>query len=139
MEKTKRINTPEQLAEIMKNNEERIAVRALKKPSDNISEITIGTATCGVAAGAGETAGAIRDELKQQGLDNVVVVEVGCIGYCYQEPIVQVSLPGEVSVYYGKVDSEKGRDIVRRHVKNGEYLDGSIINLSFEEAWNEKI
>ena len=45
-----------------------------------------------------------------------------------------MSLPGEESVYYGKVDVQKGRDIVRRHVKNGEYIDGFIINLSFKEA-----
>jgi NADP-reducing hydrogenase subunit HndB len=134
MKKTEKIDTAEQLTEIKRKNEERIAIRALKKPSENVSEITIGTATCGIAAGAKETADAIREELKQQGMDNVKVVEVGCIGYCYHEPIVQVSLPGEVSVYYGKVDVQKGRDIVRKHIKSGEYLNGSIINLSFEEA-----
>ena len=55
--------------------------------------IMVGTATCGRAAGALEVLQAIRDELKRQNLD-CHVVEVGCMGHCYAEPIVIIGRPG---------------------------------------------
>ncbi|MCJ7521129.1 MAG: (2Fe-2S) ferredoxin domain-containing protein, partial [Dehalococcoidia bacterium] len=55
--------------------------------------IMIGTATCGKAAGAIETLDAIKDELAQKGMD-ANVMEVGCMGHCYAEPLVIINKPG---------------------------------------------
>ncbi len=52
--------------------------------------IMVGTATCGRAAGALEVVKAIRGEIKKQNLD-CSVIEVGCMGHCYAEPIVIIS------------------------------------------------
>jgi len=65
--------------------------------------IMVGAATCGRAAGALEVLRAIKDELKKQRLD-CPVVEVGCMGHCYAEPIVTISKPGYPPICYGYVN-----------------------------------
>ncbi len=50
-----------------------------------IKRIKVGMASCGIAAGAGE----VLELLKEIAQDKEVV-EVGCIGHCYAEPLVEV-------------------------------------------------
>jgi NADH-quinone oxidoreductase subunit F len=50
-----------------------------------IKRIKVGTGSCGIAAGADE----VYDYLKEN-VEDKQVVEVGCIGHCYAEPIVEV-------------------------------------------------
>ncbi len=50
-----------------------------------IKRIKVGTASCGIAAGADE----VYDYLSENVTDHDVV-EVGCIGHCYAEPLVEV-------------------------------------------------
>ena len=49
---------------------------------ENKVRIAVGMATCGIASGARETINAIADEVRSQGLENVSVVQTGCLGYC---------------------------------------------------------
>lgn len=96
--------------------------------------VKVGMGTCGIAAGARETLGAILDEIGKQKLEKIDVIQVGCNGYCHSEPIVEVVMPGEASILYGNVDAEKGREIVRKHLKDKELLQDSIVNETFERA-----
>ena len=53
--------------------------------------VMVGAATCGLAAGAGAVIGEFKKELADAGLsDKVELVETGCIGLCYAEPLVEV-------------------------------------------------
>jgi NADP-reducing hydrogenase subunit HndB len=81
--------------------------------------ITVGMATCGIASGSRDTINAIIDELKNQNINNVTVVQSGCMGLCYAEPTIEVREPGKNSVIYGNVDPERGREIVNKHIKEG--------------------
>ncbi len=65
--------------------------------------ILVGTATCGRAAGALEVLQTLRDEVKKQKLD-CPVIEVGCMGHCYAEPLVIISKPGYPPICYGRVN-----------------------------------
>ena len=67
--------------------------------------IRIGTATCGKAAGALPVRDAFREELERRGL-GALVLEVGCLGHCYAEPLVMISKPGYTPLCYGNVDVE---------------------------------
>ena len=91
--------------------------------------IMIGTATCGLASGADELLHVLGDELNQAGVQ-ADVRQVGCIGLCYAEPLVDVRIPGGARVCYGGVDVKKLRTIIEKHVKGGtplaEYALGSI-------------
>lgn len=93
-----------------------------RETEDNNIKILVGMATCGIAAGARNTINAIVEEVKNQNMTNVTVVQTGCMGFCYAEPTVEVQMPGKDSVLYGKVDENKAREIVNRHVKNGEVI-----------------
>jgi len=64
--------------------------------------ILIGTATCGRAAGALDVLKTIEDEQVQRNV-KAKVTQVGCIGYCYAEPLVVVAKPGYPPILYGYV------------------------------------
>jgi NADH:ubiquinone oxidoreductase subunit F (NADH-binding)/Pyruvate/2-oxoacid:ferredoxin oxidoreductase delta subunit/(2Fe-2S) ferredoxin len=61
--------------------------------------VFVGTGTCGLGAGAARTLAAVRSYLSSRDLP-VDIVEVGCIGLCSMEPIVDVQLPGRTRVSY---------------------------------------
>ena len=65
----------------------------------------VGAATCGRAAGADEVLKALRDELAGKGIE-AKVLEVGCLGPCYLEPLVIVHKPGAPRICYGNVTPE---------------------------------
>jgi len=92
--------------------------------------IAVGMATCGIASGSRETINAIVEEIKAQGLTNVSVVQTGCLGYCYAEPVVEISMPSKESILYGNITASKAKELVDRHVKKGETVKDWIIERS---------
>jgi NADH:ubiquinone oxidoreductase subunit F (NADH-binding)/NAD-dependent dihydropyrimidine dehydrogenase PreA subunit len=73
--------------------------------------IFVGAGTCGMGAGAGKTIAAIRQHLVAIGLD-AGIVEVGCIGLCVAEPLVDVQLPGRARVSFGNVDARRAAELI---------------------------
>ena len=66
-----------------------------------IVALKIGLASCGIAAG-GE---AVRDALRKAA--DIPITEVGCIGHCYAEPLVEACLDDGTSVMYGNVKPDE--------------------------------
>lgn len=77
--------------------------------------IRVGTALCGKAAGCDAVLEAIRASLERHGV-SANVSEVGCLGLCYAEPLVDVQLPGGPRVFYSNVTPEMVEEIVASHV-----------------------
>lgn len=67
--------------------------------------IFVGTGTCGIAAGAGQTLKAVYQYLENSG-EKADVVEVGCIGLCSAEPLLDVQLPGKARVSFQKATED---------------------------------
>ena len=67
--------------------------------------ILVGAATCGRAAGAVAVLEAINRELKRHKI-KASVTQVGCIGFCYAEPIINIIKPGHPHIYYANVTPE---------------------------------
>lgn len=80
--------------------------------------IYIGSATCGIAAGALEVLKSVKRTLKENGL-KARVVQVGCIGPCYLEPLMDIAVPGCPRISYGPVDSSSARKIIERYLIEG--------------------
>ena len=80
--------------------------------------VRIGTALCGLAAGAGAVVEAFRRELEGQGID-ATVSEVGCIGLCYAEPLVDIQMTVGPRVFYGEVTPEDVPGLVKSHIAEG--------------------
>jgi NADH:ubiquinone oxidoreductase subunit F (NADH-binding)/(2Fe-2S) ferredoxin len=78
--------------------------------SDRV-RITVGLATCGLAAGADAIYGALKQRLEQRRLD-VLLTKTGCLGACHQEPIVEVRLPGSAPLLYTKMTRARARALV---------------------------
>ena len=74
--------------------------------------ILIGTATCGMAAGAEDILQALSKELERNNI-KADIMQVGCIGLCYAEPLIEVIKPGKPSVFYGNLTPELVAEIVR--------------------------
>jgi len=92
---------------------------------ENKTQILVGTATCGVSAGALKIKEDFEREISDKGLD-VEVVEVGCIGHCYAEPLAVIAKPGHPAICYGYLDD----GLVHRLVED--FLDGD--DPSYEYA-----
>ncbi len=67
--------------------------------------IIVGAATCGRAAGAMELIDVINAELDRHGIE-ADVMQVGCIGMCYAEPLVDIVKPGKPRICYSNVTPE---------------------------------
>jgi NADH-quinone oxidoreductase subunit F len=80
--------------------------------------ILVGTATCGRAANAGAVIDAIKAELSERQID-ATVSEVGCIGLCYIEPLVDIILPGRPRISYGNVTPEAVPLLIEDHLVKG--------------------
>ncbi len=77
--------------------------------------ILIGMGTCGIAAGAGDILETIARELEKAGI-KAEIIQVGCIGLCYAEPLVEVIKPGKPSVFYGNLNPELISEIVKDYL-----------------------
>jgi NADH-quinone oxidoreductase subunit F len=82
------------------------ALENSKKP-----RILIGTATCGRAAGAMAVLEAINRELARHKI-KAIVIQVGCIGFCYVEPVINIIKPGRPHIYYANVTPESAAQLI---------------------------
>lgn len=81
------------------------------------SYVLVGTATCGRAAGALTVLETFQKEIEKNGID-AEVVEVGCMGHCYAEPMVIVHKPGFPRLCYGNVDEGIAARLVTDYLLN---------------------
>ncbi len=130
MTRIKSLDELKAIRDKLKNN---ISIREQGEAQENI-RVLVGMATCGIAAGARTTLKAIIDEAKKQNINNITVIQSGCMGSCYAEPTVEVKIPGKEAILYGNVTDEKAREIVRKHIKGGELVQNLIIGKPFERA-----
>ena len=86
-------------------------LRAGADPHAGRPRVRVGTGTCGLGAGAGRTLAAVRDWLRDHGVD-AGVGEVGCLGYCVGEPLVDIELPGRARVLWQHVTADRVPDLL---------------------------
>ncbi len=77
------------------------------------------------ASGAKEVMEFFVTELNKRSID-AVVTQTGCMGYCFAEPTVEITLPGKEPIVFGYVDVKKADEIIERYIKEGELVDGII-------------
>lgn len=118
--------TVKSLDDLRKIREEALKKQQIKETSGK-SEVIVGMGTVGIAAGARETLKAILDLIEEDNLSDIIVRQVGNIGLDSYEPILQVVLPGEEKVTYGKVDPAMARRIIKEHVLGGKIVTESQI------------
>ena len=114
---------------------EHIKDNALAKVQDltdgKVPVIMVGTATCGRAAGSLEVLHAIKGSLEKEHID-ARLLEVGCMGHCYAEPLVIIAKPGNPPMAYGYVTPEIAQRLVQ------DYIVGEDPSLEFTLGALEK-
>lgn len=127
------IKSLDELKKIRDKNQKSVNLRESGE-GDNKIELLVGMATCGIASGARETLNALIEEIDKQNLENIKVVQVGCMGYCHSEPTVQVNVPGQDPILYGPIKKDRVKELIDKHIKNHEILEDVVINKNFDKA-----
>ncbi len=110
----------------MKDNvQSQINLREKSNNSDKLVQIKVAMATCGIASGAKQTMDFLIQELDKRNVP-AVVTQTGCMGYCFAEPTIEVTIPGKEPIVFGKVDTKKADEIIEKYIKNGELVEGVI-------------
>lgn len=92
------------------------------------TRIQVGMGTCGIAAGARPVLNKFIEEIANHNLHNVVVTQVGCMGECAFEPIVEVIDNNGQKTTYCKVSERMAEEIVEEHLINGKRLDRYMLS-----------
>lgn len=104
----------------------------LRKDRADGARIVVGMGTCGIASGARAILLTFIEESRTRGLNEVTVVQTGCIGACKLEPMAEVFTPGQEKVTYINLTADKVKRIVSEHLVNGkvvnDYTIGSVEN-----------
>lgn len=90
---------------------------------------------CGIShlrdcGGAQDVYDALKNELKAQGMDYVLLEATGCVGICQFEPVVEVYIPHQPRTTYVHMTPDKAVRVVQQHLRGGnplsEYTIGSV-------------
>jgi NADP-reducing hydrogenase subunit HndB len=130
-----KITSLEDLRKLKDQVQSKIRLRENSDSADKLVQIKVGMATCGIASGAKETMNFLIEETEHQAID-AVVTQTGCMGFCYAEPTIEITLPGKEPVVFGHVDKTKAREIIDRYIIQGELVDG-IIPVNFKTIHEE--
>jgi NADP-reducing hydrogenase subunit HndB len=87
--------------------------------------VKVSMATCSIASGARETMNYIVDELDKRNID-ADIKQTGCMGYCYAEPTVEVTLHGREPMVFGYVNVKRADEIIEKYIKGGILVEGII-------------
>jgi len=113
---------------IQEANQKQIVENGNKK----LVEIKVAMATCGIASGAKAIMDFFIEELPKRNI-TAKVKQTGCMGYCYAEPTLEITIQDEKPVVFGYVDLKKADEIIEKFIKKGELVDG-IIPINYELA-----
>lgn len=122
------MNKVKTLDDLRKMRESLRASLDLREKSDRpeqMVQIRVSMATCGIAAGAKEIMSYFMEALNREQVD-ALVTQTGCMGYCYAEPTVEVTVPGKEPLVFGHVNNSKVDDIIIQYIRQGVLLDDII-------------
>lgn len=92
------------------------------------TRVQVGMGTCGIAAGARPVLNKFIEEIEQKNLKNISVTQVGCMGECAFEPIVEIVDAEGNSTIYANVCERMVSEIVEEHLVEGNRLDRYLLS-----------
>ena len=125
-----KITSIDDLRKIKQLLESQLQLREKSDDPESLVQIKVAMATCGLAAGARTVMNTLLEKTADEKLP-IVITQTGCMGYCHAEPTVEVRLPGEEPIVFGRVDAKRAVDIIEKYVKRGELL-ADILPQNYE-------
>ncbi|HAZ30331.1 TPA: NADH-quinone oxidoreductase subunit F [Candidatus Acetothermia bacterium] len=99
--------------------------------------VRVGLASCGIASGAAPVYDRLRSLL--DGRSDVHLDQVGCVGLCFHEPLVEVETDGE-RYLYGEVTPEIAEAILAFHLRGeGDVEERLVFSTARDAPENEML
>jgi NADH-quinone oxidoreductase subunit F len=102
--------------------------------SSKVPVIYLGTASCGRAAGAMDVLQSVRQTLRKNRL-KAKIVQVGCIGPCYLEPLMDITMPGRPRISYANMNPHKARRVIESYLIKGDPFLQFAVGHFGDEDW----
>jgi len=103
---------------------EEIRKEALSEWEDFVRDdrplVLVGSGTCGRAAGALAVIDAFKESIEGKDLGDPRVVEVGCLGLCYKEPLAEIKDKSGQRILYEGVTAKMAAELVESNLEKGE-------------------
>ena len=131
-----KIKSLTELKQLREQLQSKLNLREKSNHPEEMVQIKVSMATCGIASGAKETMDYIVNQLDNLSID-AVVTQTGCMGYCYAEPTIEVKRPNEAPIVFGYVDEKKAQEIIDKYVVAGELVN-EIIPVNYQTI-NDKV
>ena len=90
--------------------------------------IFIGAATCGRSAGALEVKKTFQDEFEKRKI-SANIIEVGCLGPCWAEPLISIVKPGGPNIFYKNVTPKRATELVEKFIVGDDPLPEYALGL----------
>lgn len=120
------------LKEFREDLKNKSAALSEKDNPQSTIQVKVTMATCGIASGSKPVYDYLKEELSKRNIP-AKVSQVGCMGFCYAEPTIEITIPGKHPVMFGFVNTKKADEIIERFIRKGEEIEGKIA-MNYEIA-----
>ena len=120
-----KVKTLDDLRKMRESLRSTLDIREKSNHPEQIVQIKVSMATCGIAAGAKEIMSYFIKALERERVD-ALVTQTGCMVLCYAEPTVEVTVPGKEPIVFGLVKRERVDEIINKYIQQGILVDGII-------------
>lgn len=119
------IKSLEDLKKMREDLQSTINLRVNSENAEQLVQVKVAMATCGIASGAKEVMEFFIKDLDARKI-NSVVTQTGCMGYCYAEPTVEIKKPGVDPIVFGYVNTARAGEIIAKYIIGNELVEGII-------------
>ena len=130
-----KVKTLDDLRKMRESLRTSLDLREKSNNPEQMVQIKVAMATCGIAAGAKEVMSYFIEALDRERVD-ALVTQTGCMGYCYAEPTVEITVPGKEPLVFGRVNKTKVDEIITSYIKQGILVD-DIIPVNYNSVGPE--
>jgi NADP-reducing hydrogenase subunit HndB len=113
--------------EDLKKIKERVHAETALRDGHLRVKVTVHMGTCGIASGAKEVMDSLLKEIEEAGVTDVAVTTSGCMGLCSREPLVTVEMLNQEPIKYEYMNSNKMRQVFKRHILEGEIQNPFVL------------
>ncbi|HAJ26135.1 MAG TPA: NADP oxidoreductase [Syntrophus sp. (in: bacteria)] len=113
--------------EDLKKIKERVHAETALRDGHLRVKVTVHMGTCGIASGAKEVMDALLKEIEEAGVTDVAITTSGCMGLCSREPLVTVEILNQDPIKYEYMNSNKMRQVFKRHILEGEIQNPFVL------------
>jgi len=113
--------------EDLKKIKERVHAETALRDGHLRVKVTVHMGTCGIASGAKEVMDVLLKEIEEAGATDITVTTSGCMGLCSREPLVTVEILNQEPIKYEYMNSNKMRQVFKRHILEGEIQNPFVL------------